>query len=129
MEDLYQRMHRKEAAAAKFEEERRREASEKEAANRSRQLEKQRLLAQQKEQDERRSRELSERIARCLQAAAQRRHRCLELIRERTGASGCDLSLSEKGHFELASARCHSLMHAVSQTAAGAGEGAGQAAE
>jgi hypothetical protein len=89
MEELYQRMQRKEAAAAKFEKERRREATEKEAANRSRQLEKQRLLAQQKQQDEQRSRELSERIARCLQAAALRRQQCLELIRERTGASGC----------------------------------------
>lgn len=90
MEELYEKMERKQRATEQFELERRREAAEKEAAARSRHAEKRNLLEAKRQAEAQRSRELSEAISRRLQSAARRRQRCLEIIAEHTGTSGCD---------------------------------------
>lgn len=89
MEELYEKMERKQRAKEQFELERRREA-----AARSREAEKRHLLQAKRDAEARRSRELSEAIARRLQSAARRRQRCLEMIAEHTGTSGCAVVLA-----------------------------------
>jgi hypothetical protein len=85
MEELFEKLQRKQEAAAKFDCERRREAAAKGEAIKAKQLEKQSALEERKRAEEHRSQELSAQIDRRLQSAAARRQRCLDLIIERTG--------------------------------------------
>jgi hypothetical protein len=99
MEELFEKLQRKQEAAAKFEGERRREAAAKEQANKMRLIGKQSLLEEKKRKEAMRSEQLSAQIDRRLQNAAERRQRCLELITDRTApggvaqTSGCDTLL------------------------------------
>ena len=92
MEELFQKLQRKQEAAAKFDCERRREAAAKEEAARVKEAERQSALEERKKAEMHRSAELSAKLESRLEGAAARRQQCLDMIMERTAPSsgaGC----------------------------------------